>query len=40
MLEVSRCCTFSGSIIFFVLFFQLIRIPYLLMLLGIRSGVE
>ena len=36
---VSRCCVFSGSVILFVVFF-LIRIPYLLVLLGILSGLR
>ena len=34
MLGVFRCCTFSGSVVLFVVPFLLIRIPYLLVLLG------
>ena len=39
MLGASRCCAFSGSLILFVVFFLLIRIPYLLVSLGILSGL-
>ena len=39
MLEVSRCRVFSGSLIPFVVFFLLIPILYLLVLLGILSGL-
>ena len=39
MLGVFGCCVFSGSLILFGVFFQLILILYLLVLLDILSGV-